>query len=458
MWLVLAAAALAAPSPKLVVLVVVDQYSLDVHRQAAPFYTGGLARLGDPATAEVGVGRYTHACTWTAPGHATLATGATPAEHGIASNEWYEGDKTVTAGDPAALRKPSIGQAVTDAGRQVAAVSLKERGAHLLAGPNGQAAWLTKADKSFVWAGPAAKAAWLPDPVAALAAPAPAKAPGWPTRPATSPWESQRVDAFATPQAGTLLVDAAIGALGDDKLALGRDKNADLLVVSFSHIDYMGHYYTPESEESMLGLQQLDADLGRLLKALDERVGAGQWTLLLTADHGTLPTPAAYLSGNGFAEAATARFAAAGLPGTASFLESAVWFRGIDAAKRDQYVDLTLKEAAQWPEIAIAFDTHKPVPSTSLASKAAEACRVPDRSGDVEFWPRWGVTWGFEPGAKADDPFPQDANMRGTAHGSPWAYDTDVPVLVIGAGVKPGVAGVRPQTDVYGRLRGYLGL
>ena len=459
MWFAIVAAAAAAQ--QLVVLVVVDQYSLDLHRLAAPSYTEGLARLSDPTRAEVGSGRYGHACTWTAPGHATLGTGAAPAVHGVASNEWFEGDKVVTAGDPKQLRVPSIGASAVAAGRTVAAVSLKQRGAMLIAGPDAHAAWLTKAGDGFAWAGPGAAEGWLPDAAAIQRlreGAAPTKAPGWPTRPATSPWEGASKDFFATPAAGTLLVDAAIGALADPALALGRHKAADLLLVSLSNIDYIGHAYSPESDESLLGLQQLDQDLGRLFGALDARVGAGQWTLLLTADHGTLPTPAAYVSGNALAEAVTARFAADGLPGRAQFLESALWLRGTDTTKRDRYVAHALAEAATWPEIAIAFDGAKPVPPGTLARDAAEACRVPERSGDVVFWPRWGLTWAHDPDPTAADPFPRAARPTGTSHGSPWAYDTDVPVLVTGAGVRPGPAGLRPQTDVYTRLKVWMKL
>ncbi len=456
--LLLTLQAQAAP-PDLVVFLVVDQYSEHLHDLAKAHYTGGLARLTGEG-AWVGTGRYRHACTWTAPGHATLGTGAHPAVHTIGANGWFEGDKLVTAGGPGQLAVPTLGDVASDDGRTVVSLSLKQRGATLIAGYRATtAAWLTREDGRWTWTTRGtAEAGWLPDhdAIAATFDTPWTLLDGTPRRPDLSPWEADAPgightfphpaapDAstrglFATPMAGRVLVDAAIAAVKDPALALGRHRKPDLLSVSFSHVDYVGHTFTPESQESVDTVLRLDRDLADLWATLDAEIGAGRWTVVLTADHGSNATPAAYISGNDLARAVTARFAAKGLPGLAYVHESSLWFWDIDEARRAAYVEEALAVVADDPRFAVAVDVRAPVPAGTLHADAVAACLVPGRSGDVQLWPRWGVYWAFEPTPKLGQPIgAATAAPAGTGHGSPWAYDTDVPLLAWGAGVKSG--------------------
>lgn len=454
-------AAEAAP-PRLVVLLVVDQYAAHLHDLARPFYTGGLARLsGDDA--RTATGRYAHACTWTAPGHATIGTGANPREHGIGPNYWLEGGKEVAAGAPGQLRVPTIGDAAVDAGRTVVSLSLKRRGATLVAGDRATVtAWPARVNDVWTWGRPegAAPAPWLPGTAAieqrftGTWTPLPTT----PARPDASVWEGSNPPftatfehkltpalkeraLYGTPNAGALLIDAARAALADEALALGRDTKADLLNISFSHLDYLGHAHTPESWETLDLLLRLDADLNALFADLDRHVGAGRYTVLLTADHGVLPTPAAMISERQLAEQLTAALRTAGLPGKARIFESAVWFTDHDTTRRQAYLDVVMPLLRADPRLAVVADVQAPVPPGTVHADAVAACLVADRSGEIALWPRWGVYWSWEDADGHD-------HTTGTGHGSPWPYDTDVPVLAWGADVKAGVGRLGDQRQI----------
>ena len=135
-----AGAAHSDPSPTLVVLVVLDQYALSLHEEMRGSYTAGLARF-EGAGAWIGTGRYPYACTWTGPGHATLATGRLPSEHGIAANRWYEADApaVVDAHGPEQFvgttpPTQTTADAVVAHGGRAVSLSIKERGARFLGG------------------------------------------------------------------------------------------------------------------------------------------------------------------------------------------------------------------------------------------------------------------------------------------------------------------------------------
>ena len=93
----------------------------------------------------------------------------------------------------------------------------------------------------------------------------------------------------ATPYGNSLLVDFAIEALKNE--ALGQDDITDVLTVSFSSTDYVGHNFGVNSKEVEDTYIRLDRDLARLLKALDTQVGVSNYTLFLTSDHGAVNVP-----------------------------------------------------------------------------------------------------------------------------------------------------------------------
>ena len=313
----------AAP-PRLVVLLVLDQWpewAFDQHRPH--LHAGGFDRL--LADGAWHVGRHPSAATLTAPGHALLGTGESPAASGILANEWWHRDvgrmlHAVEAEDGSVsakwLRVPGLGDALAAAGRggKAVAVSLKDRAAVLPLGHAGTPIWYDA--KRTAWASLAAlpwlddynrttpvsarlHEVWTPLDARALAAmsgradDAPGEI-GEKHFGATFPHDPQATgdaaDAlYAMPLGNDLVLDLATHAI--DAEHLGADAVPDLLVVSLSAHDYVGHGWGHESWEMWDLEMRLDTRIAAFLSALDAKVGAGKWAMIVTSDHGAAPTP-----------------------------------------------------------------------------------------------------------------------------------------------------------------------
>lgn len=470
-----AEAAAASTAPSLVILVVLDQYALSLHEEMRGSYTAGLARFDGPRS-WVGVGRYPYACTWTGPGHATLATGRLPSEHGIASNRWYEGTSTsvVDAGTPAqflAATPPirTTADAVIDAGGRAVSLSMKERGARFLGGAHPTlSAWLGS-DHTLILDGAAdAKAAFGTD----LSGP-PASW-SWPLRASVtglrgvddSSWEpagtgsvtfphaaSGELGPLYTPTAGTWLVKQAGRAVAG--LALGARDRPDLLTLSFSEVDYVGHRFTPESWEAQDDLLDLDRDLGELFTSLDARKGADgrplRYAVVLTADHGVLPTPARMMSGWDLAKRAEDALGAAGIAGRVTWLDPGLTLTGVAPDRYAEAVTLISAAAKATDGVGIVVPGSGPLAVETPYRAEIDACRVPGRSADVLVWPRWGVGWMDEDHAERGSRPTHPPTPQATGHGTPYAYDREVPILAFGAGVRARErpSGTGDQTDTW---------
>jgi predicted AlkP superfamily pyrophosphatase or phosphodiesterase len=329
-----------------VVLIVVDQLSTWAFERDRALYRGGFARLLRDG-AYVRAGELSYANTFTAPGHATIATGAPPSVHGVVGNSWYrrdEGAERSAEYDPDAPSfavGPSHGGALTpeDAASSRAlrvegvadvlrratggrarsvAISLKARSSVFMGGRRPDAAvWYEPAaggmttSRAFApqaprWLIELARArpatrffgrTWEPLDAALLA-----RATGiaddavgeggvhglgsvFPHALATSDNPGRAV--LHTPYADELVMEAALAAI--EALGLGADGVPDLLAISFSAHDYAGHLWGPESWEVLDLKLRLDAALGGLFDALDARLGRGGWAAVLTSDHGVTP-------------------------------------------------------------------------------------------------------------------------------------------------------------------------
>jgi hypothetical protein len=337
----------AAP-PRLVVLCAVDQLAAWVFDRALPHLPadGGFARLcaGGVQFANCA---YQHACTETGPGHATIGTGAPAAHHGIVRNNWwsvpdqrelYCVEEPVPAlpelpegkdRGPGRLMLPTLGDGLKAhwPGAKVASVSWKDRSAILMAGGSADCVvWIETKTGNLVtntrWAKavPEWVAAWNQRrPIDALfgtvwqrSGPDAAYAGLVDDRPFETPHASDGksrtlpqpltggiaapgkeffTQVYASPFGNTLVRQAAEACL--DALQLGADDVPDLLCVSFSSTDAVGHAFGPDSVEARDTLLRLDSDLAALLGTLDQKVGAGRYALFLTADHGIVPVPEA---------------------------------------------------------------------------------------------------------------------------------------------------------------------
>ena len=257
---------------------------------------------------------------------------------------------------------------------------------------------------------------------------------------------SSYYDAFEVgPYSSEVLGQFAIAALHAERL--GQHPHTDLLCISFSQIDHVGHEFGPDSQEMMDSVLRLDGILARVIAAVEQQVGAGNFILVLTADHGSAPLPekinamargipAARYNGaamdKAVSEALTAAFGA--LPSKEfwatrdnfgyTFHPSALAARGVTLAQAAAVLKPVI---GAFPEIYTVYSTEElnlPDPQTDSVADMSRRSFFPGRSTDVEFVFR---------------PYMMDRDRFGINHGTPWDYDTHVPMLWYGAGVTPGV-------------------
>ncbi|MBR4898449.1 MAG: alkaline phosphatase family protein [Prevotella sp.] len=278
--------------PKLVVGIVVDQMRWDyLDRYYQQFGDKGFRRL-------IGEGYSCNNClinylpTVTSIGHTSVYTGTTPALHGICGNNFYiDGKKTYCTSDkttetvgsksdkgqmsPRNLLSTTIGDQLrmhTDFRSKVVGVSYKDRAAILPAGRSANAAfWLDTKNLCFVTSTYYMNELpqYVKDVNKALSKNKEVKAVG---------------DSIGfTPLCGTVTTDMAIAALKGEQL--GRGETTDMLCVSYSQTDVIGHQWGTRGPRTDAAYLTLDRDLGRLLDALDEQVGKGNYLVFLTADH-----------------------------------------------------------------------------------------------------------------------------------------------------------------------------
>jgi arylsulfatase A-like enzyme len=309
------------PRPKLVVVFTVDQLRPDYFDRWKGQLTGGLFQLLNEG-AVFADGFQDHAVTETAPGHSTVLSGRWPAHTGIIRNSQGVQDSmaplvgTTGAGaSPRRFRGTTLFDwlKASDPGARALSVSVKDRGAILPIGTaRADVYWLSYQTGQFTTSRyyadslpPWVKAfnARLQTPGAwALLLPDSAYA-----EPDDEPWENggrNRTFPHAIPAMCTIAPSGACGATpaldsttlelawaGVEALRLGRRSGTDLLAVSLSGTDYIGHAYGPDSREIHDQVLRLDRALAWFLKRLLDRVGRDNVVVVLTADHGVTPFP-----------------------------------------------------------------------------------------------------------------------------------------------------------------------
>ncbi len=302
-----------APKPKLVVAIIVDQFRYDYMTRFDGDYHEGLRKLHDSG-AFFTDGHEAHFPTVTAVGHAAFLTGSIPAIDGIVANEWFDrktgkdvtsvsDDTTKLVGgnggagsSPRRLVVTTLGdeiKATSLADTEVIGISLKDRAAILPAGHAANAAyWFDHESGQFVTSTYYRKdlPAWVQAFNKSDAAKkyASAKWEGFRTLPAVlgKPYYEAMI---ATPYGNDMLEAFAEDALKEEHL--GRHSGMDVLTVSFSSNDLLGHQMGPDSPEVRDMCLQTDRVLGRLLRALDAEAGAGNYVVVFSSDHGVAPKP-----------------------------------------------------------------------------------------------------------------------------------------------------------------------
>lgn len=482
----------AATRPRLVVLIAVDQFRADYVDTYGAQWTGGLHELFTKG-ASFPNAAYPYLTTKTCAGHATIGTGALPSTHGMIDNEWYDvaTHRFTTCTEDASARAIGFGGAAgvehhsakwllvpnfaDELKRQqrrparVVSMSAKPRSAIGLGGHGG-------ANTTIVWEEDA-NGVWATSSVLARDATPEARAyvkahpiADWPTRvwdrllppsaylfadqapgePAdgvfphsleppirTSRTSSTYIDQWdKSPLVDAYLADFAAAMV--ERLKLGQRDATDMLAISFSGLDIVGHVYGPRSHEVQDTLARLDRLLGTLIGVLDRTVGREHFVLALSADHGVAMIPEQV-------EPATnaGRFTvlSVGAPihralvsefGPGHYIEAMsgndVYFMpGVLNRIRSSPAAIKAVEAAATgargvARVLWASDLAATTPTDDPLIARARKSYKAGRSGDLTFVvkPNWMLA------------------ATGTTHGSPYDYDTHVPVAFMGAGVAPG--------------------
>jgi predicted AlkP superfamily pyrophosphatase or phosphodiesterase len=469
--------------PKLVVVIVVDQMRFDYFERFGKQWQHGFAGLREQ-------GRYfaaayhEHALTETGPGHATIATGTHPSQHGIVANEWLDrqtnleikavydptatilGNETAKGASPVHLLRETVGDWMQAADPQaiVIALGIKDRSTIMLGGKHPDAAlWYDDAFGGFTTSShyAAARPAWADayngkDRAQALFA------EGWAlSRPDADYGDSRRVTSpelvatfsdYAltkqfphvidkpdkaprnvirdTPFADQMVLELAREAIVRE--GMGADDVPDLLLLALSAGDYCGHRYGPESVEIHDYYLRLDEALGAFVTELDAQLGKDEYVLILTSDHGVAPLPE-------YSDVALAgRFDAK---------------QQVPAPLEHVVAELGLALSPGFEVthgVELLFDeSHDEVARARVRAALADQLRRDPRIADVwtrdellaqstrnQFAPAWRHS--FHPERSSDLLIQLAPGVvtyaEGTGHGTPYEYDQHVPLLIRGRG------------------------
>lgn len=452
--------------PKLVLALAIDQFRFDYLNRWHQQYTGGFARFFKNGAIFTNA-HHEHFPTVTAIGHSTYLSGATPSISGIVGNSWYDrttkamvtsvsDDSSKLLGAPGKGSSPhrmlasTVGDELKIAGKQnkVIGISIKDRSAILPAGRAADGAyWFDGATGNFV------SSTWyFPE------------LPGW-----VSEYNSKRsADQYlnaewkaidsgasfkkmpaaadarfyngleATPYGNELIESFAERAIESEQL--GKHPDTDILAVSFSANDYVGHAVGPDDPMVKDISLRTDLLLDKFFKYVDSKVGLDNVLIVLTADHGVAPLPELNrqrkMPGGRFSE--TQMFAAIQTALTEKFGEGK-WIVGnagpIPYFNRDLVKEKNLKEGEvervaadvvrEMPNIFRVFTREQLLTGQMTDDRISQRVRngfYPARSGDLVVIPE--AYWIFE--------------ARGASHGTAFNYDTHVPVIFMGPNIVPG--------------------
>lgn len=251
-----------------------------------------------------------------------------------------------------------------------------------------------------------------------------------------------------TPWNNELVADLARAVITQERLG-EADGAPDLIAVGFSQPDKIGHAYGPHSHEVMDSIVRLDRTIAELFRFLDEKIGLANCTIVLTADHGVAPLPERNPSQGGRVPGADldqqvfsaldAKFGALADNERWSVRDGLGYHLNPAALAQKQLAPAVVEEAARaalagMPVLAAVYTRARlmdPAPLDAIG-EAVRLSFYPPRSPDV---------------LAVLKPFFIDRTSPGTTHGTPYDYDTHVPLLWYGAGVKPGVHAARVGVD-----------
>lgn len=477
--------------PRVVLVLAIDQMRFDYLTRFAPLYKGGLKTLLERGAVFVNA-HYRHSVTETGPGHAVIMSGRHPSHSGIVGNDWYDAyqRKFVNviedpvqrpvgglgrSASPANALGFTLGDVVKATSPQsiVVGVSQKDRSAILMAGRRGDAAyWYETAGGNFITStyymreAPAWLTAWnnrhvadayagqmwrrlLPDVAVYDKYAGPDDIAGeWDRKDTVFPHAIRGRppgglfydDLRRTPFSDAMTLEFALEAMKAHRI--GEDASTDVFAVGFAGTDVVGHTYGSDSHETMDQLLRLDLLLEKLFEEIDARAGLGRSLVVLTSDHGVLP-----LVENLASEGVEARRA-----------PPAVLRDAVKQALDQRFGAIEGLFIFSAPDFYFVEDTLR---RHGISRKDAEATAI----GALMRTPLVERVYTHDQLADtspSSDPFlplfrnsfyaPRSPHLNvllkkhvylssavgGTGHGTAHDYDRHVPVIFMGAGVRPG--------------------
>ena len=500
--------------PKLVVGVVVDQMRFDyLNRFKKKYSANGFLRLIKQGYS-CNNHHFNYIPTYTAPGHASIFTGTTPSVHGIIGNSWYDKASNSTVycttdkayipvgaaakygqASPRNMKETTLAdqnRLFTQMNGKTIGVSIKDRGAVFPSGHTANGAYWFEGLNEGKWMTSTyymdALPQWVkdfntPSNIASYLKP-------WNTLYDISLYEESGSDLSdyeqgfngkstsefpydlkalmelnegydiikSTPFGNTMITDFALSAIEAE--SLGVDDYTDFLTVSYSSTDYIGHNFGINSVELQDTYLRLDLEVERLLNYLDAKVGAGNYTLFLTSDHGAVDVPSfltdvhipsGYVPKNSFASLYTNLKKKYGVSDLIMKISNDQVFLNqerITALKvnLEDVQKFVVNEIISYPHIKKAYTatTMQTRYFKEGAEKMLQNGYHQKLSGDVLFTLESGVI---------------SYDSKGTTHGSGYNYDTHVPLLFYGNGIQPGKTYKRTNvTDIAPTISALLGI
>jgi predicted AlkP superfamily pyrophosphatase or phosphodiesterase len=505
--------------PRLVLFITVDQGRYEYFERFRPAFKGGLKKLLDRGVVFTDA-RQNHATTATAPGHASLSTGLYPARSGLIANDWFDretgeemysvedwrspilrprGSSSSHESSSSSGRSPRniLGTALADWMKEANpksktfAAGGKDRSAIPMGGKNADGAyWYDRRTGEWVtsryymhsyptWALEFHEReipdsyfgrAWEPLPVAASVydelgieeldrgvyhwrLPHPLGGPG------TTPGRGFYQEFYESPYMDWYLMEFAKAIIEGESLGTGA--RPDFLALCFSSVDLVGHAYGPNSPEILDTFLRLDLALADLFEYLDERIGMQNVAAALSADHGVMTLPE-YL---GIQDQQGERFTT----------EDVLCFQGVegkldarfgedDWLLEDLYINYealgrkNLRRQEVEDELGRQLKQCSPVQEVWTRTQLESA----DPGNKGEYFERF--LHSFHPDRSADLMIQLKRNrssrlFMGTTHGTPYEYDSHVPMILSFPGIPPAVVSERVNTiDFAPTLASLLGI
>lgn len=448
----------AAKKPKLVLGIMVDQFRYDYLTRFRKDFTGGLDYLLSKGAVFTNAS-YEHFPTVTAIGHSTFTSGATPAMSGIVGNDWYDretGRNVTSVSDPSVKVLGGDGEGVSPHRLLVSTLGDEMR----IANPSSKVIGLSFKERSAILpAGRMATAAyWFDDKAGAFISSTFyfGDLPGWvkdfnASRPADqyqgAQWLGRKL-----PDSGPSLYSALRSSPYGNELIerftertieaeeLGLRDATDLLVVSFSPNDYIGHELGPDAPEVRDISLLTDRVLDKLFRFIAGRIGMQNVLVVMTADHGVSPMPEVSASrrmpggrmpSSLISETVEKRLAekygegkwvASGHEGTLYLNQELILKKNLDEAEVERVAG---RAALTLPHVFRVYTREQLMQGNVLGDQVGRR-----------------VMNGFHMGRGGDiyvllDPYWMFAS-HGTSHGTTFSYDSHVPIIFMGPGIRPG--------------------